>query len=138
MKPYIFNYSESIKIKESYSAYDNLSQINFPQEGNKSSAYIGSRSSGTRITETIESTDEDHMFSLDSTLITNVIENTDHDEFFRSSTMITRCIENDDPDELCLIDLDANVIKIENSLSDKDTTIVTKSLEPSDDEYFPN
>lgn len=151
MKPYILNYSNTIEIQKNELYFDEESQINQPSNADNTTQTFTIESSdedfvilsnGTKITETIESSDEDYVYFSESTLVTNIVESSDADEFYLNSTMITRTVEDSDPDELCSSNLDVTKAIKNTELSDVGfhcasySTLITKSLEPSDDEYL--
>jgi hypothetical protein len=106
MKPYIFNYSNSIRttIPESCG---HRPQQNRPE--------AGSVLDSTLLTATVEPVDPDS--AVLSTVITRSVEPNDNDQFMSASTYMTESTEPADPDMIRL-----------------DSTIFTKSIEPADED----
>lgn len=154
MRPYVLNYSEVIKVGKSDFMFDEAKQINqllqadvttqtFTLECEDDDGVTLSHS--TLITERVENSDEDYLCSSQSTLETRVIESSDDDDFSSSCermplfhgnsllnlmlsngfglTLTTETIEPSDQDELHVI---------------SGTTLITKVVESSDDEYSPH
>lgn len=108
MKPYIFNYSDSVQMKTA---------------GPRDLPGVEHRARGvpaldsTVVTFTVEPIDPDG--SAVSTIVTRSVEPADADEFLSASTYVTESTEPADPD---MIELDS--------------TVVTKSIEPGDEDYI--
>ena len=119
MIPYIFNYSETIKINEQldmvYSAKD---QVNKCKSDN--SIYYKKMNNGYTVkTDSVENSDPDdgNIFCKDTTFQTFSIEASDEDEIMFTSTVITEATENTDED-----------------FSMMGLTMLTNSVESSDDD----
>ncbi|NDV28582.1 hypothetical protein [Desulfovibrio sp. JC010] len=108
MKPYIMNYSQTIKLAPSNQANSNYE---------------------TTVTKTIEGTDPD-LYLSDSTVETRTIEPGDPDLMFAEGTMQTFTVEPVDPDMFLLSQY--------TEMQGQDTTWITESLEPSDEDYYTN
>lgn len=106
MKPYILNYSQTVKIQPSMLRYDSYGKVNYPEGRGLLDSTV--------ITENIESDDRDEIFSC-STIETRSLEPADDDQMFFDSTMITKTFEPADDDEIGL-----------------SSTLVTHTVEPSD------
>ncbi|WP_175766174.1 hypothetical protein [Burkholderia ambifaria] len=106
MKPYIFNYSDSVRTIFPESP-DHRLQQHRPD--------AGSVLDSTVLTATVEPVDPDS--AVLSTVITRSVEPNDTDQFMSASTYITESTEPADPDMIWL-----------------DSTIFTKSLEPADED----
>lgn len=83
MRPYIMNYSESIKLERSSRLPASLEDLQ----------------DSTVITKTIEADDKDEL-SRCSTTITRSTEPDDTDDIQSASTFVTHTVEPSDPDEL--------------------------------------
>ncbi len=151
MKPYIFSYSHKICIQDDGWRFDAESQVSTPLAADNKirssnlddyKVDFTGLANGTTITESIESNDEDHLFLSQSTLITYVIESSDHDEFHLCSTLVTSTVEDIDHDELHHNDLAvaqpnaATEYLNKEDLYSNDSTLMTKSIEPADDDEY--
>ena len=106
MKPYIFNYSDSVNMSVAESPVH-------PRAGH--CARGTSMLDSTVLTATVEPVDPDGPTV--STIITRSIEPSDADDFLAASTYVTESTEPADPDMIWL-----------------DSTAFTKSLEPVDED----
>lgn len=95
MKPYIMNYSETIKLNSAYIYHPGIGE--------------------TIYTFTVEDSDQNNIFCLDTTEITETIEPTDQNQIFLDVTYVTKTLETSD-----------------NISQFIDTTYLTESIEPSD------
>jgi len=148
MKPYVLSYSHAISIQDSCLKYNSERQIAVRSNSDPRSASSEEQinnedqlSNGTTITESIENNDEDHFLSH-TTVITKVVEPSDPDEFYLESTLITRSVENDDHDEIRILGshVELSESQLKSSLFDKEpcsneSTLITKCVEPTDDEF---
>lgn len=123
MKPYILNYSESIRIKESPYRYDATQQINQPSDQWPTESTI--------FTATVETDDHDELQAT-STIESRTIEATDDDAILFGSTLITKTFEPIDDDEISTSE------NFNNTRTNHSTT-VTETIEPIDpDEVYLN
>lgn len=106
MKPYIFNYSDSVRTTIPESPGHRLQQHR---------PAVGSVLDSTVLTATVEPVDPDN--AVLSTVITRSVEPHDTDQFMSASTYMTESTEPADPDMIRL-----------------DSTFFTKSLEPADED----
>ncbi|WP_319760088.1 hypothetical protein [Maridesulfovibrio sp.] len=106
MKPYIMNYSQTVKLVPSNQTNSNLE---------------------TTMTKSIEGTDPD-LYLSDSTVETRTIEPGDPDLILAEGTMQTFTIEPVDPDLFLL--------SRHTETQGPDTTWITESLEPSDEDRY--
>lgn len=106
MKPYIFNYSDSIRISRPQSAVC---------QGEGHVEHGASILDSTVLTATVEPGDPDSISA--STVVTRSVEPSDADELLAASTYVTESTEPADPDMIRL-----------------DSTFFTKSLEPVDED----
>lgn len=114
MKPYLFNYSETIQIVPS--------QIEQCLKG------------GTIKTFSIENSDADDVL-IDETMMTKSLENVDYDIYDASSTIVTNVVEHSDQDSYVAGTYMTRTL--ENSDHEgvtifADSTIITKKLESTD------
>lgn len=116
MKPYILNYSESVKIRPSGLRYDPVTQTNnLPTDWALDS---------TVFTATIEPSDPDDIQAV-STIVTRTLEPDDNDELLLGTTLITKTLEPIDQDGIDW--LYSSDLAAKNS-----STLITESIEPAD------
>lgn len=108
MKPYIFNYSDSVKMHVAETPV---------HSGARHCAHGTSILDSTVLTATVEPIDPDGLAV--STIITRSIEPSDADDFLAASTYVTESTEPSDPDMITL-----------------GSTVFTKSIEPADEDTF--